>query len=529
MYRCCSWFLIAIFFLSEVKVEAQKISLSLISENSGIHTDRRPVSVGYFDSLAQKTFICWMGPYSSAVVKAFDHTAGSWSPNKTVGISPFADSHNYPVLVRGTDGRLIIMYGCHNSVMRITSSPDSASIDGKWYDRELSQAQGASYPVPVMTDNGTLYCFYRITMYTLYPKGTYPVDYRPLGFVRSKDNGESWSQAVKIIDPYPRTDNLCEIYTGKITYQPAGDSVNARIHIAWSLAGGGPDHHEHGLYRRHVYYAWMDPADEHLYDIRGNDLGTDIDDSEAENQCKVIDTGLPPDGEDVGYQVSVHFCDNGDPVIIYRHVGFDCAWWNGTGWSISTIYAAGNEPRDIEKTGPESFRTYRTAGKSVYIFRTADGGRYWEQEDKITAPVGLARCYVIGNYRPELKLLLTEMADDSNNVEAGSRDIFTGGIADISSTRYGINESLPEAEAINIYPNPFNSTTNLEFTLPEPGEIILEVYNMAGQKILTKLYGKFGAGRQHFTLDASILPSGVYLCKLKTGSFISVRKIMLIR
>ena len=92
-----------------------------------------------------------------------------------------------------------------------------------------------------------------------------------------------------------------------------------------------------------------------------------------------------------------------------------------------------------------------------------------------------------------------------------------------------MNESLPEAEAINIYPNPFNSTTNLEFTLPEPGEIILEVYNMAGQKILTKLYGKFGAGRQHFTLDASILPSGVYLCKLKTGSFISVRKIMLIR
>ena len=116
---------------------AQDISISKISDDSGIQTDRRPISIGFYDGGANKTFISWMGSYSSAVVKEYDHTAKIWSDDKTVGISPFADSHNYPAMVQAPDGKLIVFYGCHNTVMRITSSPHASSIEGGWNDRNL--------------------------------------------------------------------------------------------------------------------------------------------------------------------------------------------------------------------------------------------------------------------------------------------------------------------------------------------------------------------------------------------------------
>ena len=264
------------------QLSAQSSTLFKISEDAGIQTDRRPISIGFYDSVSNKTFVSWMGSYSSAVVKAFDHKSKTWSADKVVGISPFADSHNYPGLIQAKNGKLLLFYGCHNSVLRISSSPEPNSIEGTWNDIDLIEAQGASYPVPIVLEDGTIFCFYRITMNLVYPSSGYPVDYRPLAFVKSTDNGETWGTPVKFIDNYPRPDNLCEIYTGKISYQPRSDSVSERFHIAWSLAGGGPGHHQHGLYRRNVYYSYMEVSNEHFFDIEGNDLGKDINNMEAE-------------------------------------------------------------------------------------------------------------------------------------------------------------------------------------------------------------------------------------------------------
>ncbi len=150
--------------LGAAVVAGQDILVTKISEDAGIHTDRRPISVGFYDSTVNKTFISWMGSYSDAVVKEFDHSTQEWSDDQIVGASPFADSHNYPGMIQTEDGRLLVVYGCHNSVMRITTSAKPSDIEGTWHDRDLSAAQGASYPVPLITSDGTIYCFYRITM-----------------------------------------------------------------------------------------------------------------------------------------------------------------------------------------------------------------------------------------------------------------------------------------------------------------------------------------------------------------------------
>jgi hypothetical protein len=508
---------------------AQDFSIFRISRDTGIHTDRRPVSVAFYDKTVNKTFLSWMGPYSCPVVKSYDHSTFTWSDAKIAGISPFADSHNYPAMIQAKNGKLILFYGCHNSVMRITTSPAPASIEGTWNDRDLSEAQGATYPAPIVTTDGTIYCFYRITMKDAHPFSDYPTDYRPLAFVKSSDHGETWSPAVIIIDNYPRPDNLCEVYTGKVTYQPASDGASERIHLAWTFAGGGPSGHDHGAYRRNVYYAFMDLANEHFYDIKGNDLGIDINDAEAENNCKIVDTGNPPQGENVGHQVSVHFCDNGDPVVIYRHDGFKCAYRNGTEWGISTIYAKESDPRDIEKIGPNAFRTFRTAGETIYVFKSLNRGKSWELENKIQAPARIARCYVIDNYRPDLKYLLTEMKDDDRNVEAGSRDVYIGSITTSTDLYRETPQKITANELGQNYPNPFNAMTRIPYTLAESGFVELVISDLLGRKITTLVTQIKGRGSHTAEFDAKQLSSGLYFYTIRSGKFSDTKKFLLIQ
>lgn len=432
---------------------SQDLNMRTISEDAGIQTDRRPISVGLYDSTVNKTFVSWMGSYSHPMIKEFNHTSKTWGQDIQAGLSPFADKHNYPGLLQAIDGRLLIFYGAHNSVLKVTTSQNPNSIDGTWNDRELVNAQGATYPAPIITKDGTIYCFYRITMKDIYTSDNYPTDYRPLGFVKSSDNGESWEYAVKLIDNYPREDNLCEIYNGKISYQPANDSVSERIHIAWSIAGGGPDNHQHNLYRRNIYYAYLNLLNNHVYNIDGDDLGLDIDNYEAENKCKVLVNEAPPLGENTGYQVSVSYMDNGKPLIVFQFENLKSAIWNGSNWVINEVAVTTGEPREIEKIGANSFSVYRTAGKNIYIYSTDDGGNSWSNTDKIVAPVDLARCYVINNYRDELKLLMTESKSDGYNVEESNRDILVAGYVNVADSIFqltintigkGIIENSPE-------------------------------------------------------------------------------------
>jgi hypothetical protein len=91
--------------------------------------------------------------------------------------------------------------------------------------------------------------------------------------------------------------------------------------------------------------------------------------------------------------------------------------------------------------------------------------------------------------------------------------------------------SVPKAFALNQnYPNPFNPTTTLQFTLGNDGMTSLQVYNMLGQKVATLFNGNAEAGRMYqVTLDASKLTSGVYLYRLESGSFVSTKKLILMK
>jgi hypothetical protein len=79
------------------------------------------------------------------------------------------------------------------------------------------------------------------------------------------------------------------------------------------------------------------------------------------------------------------------------------------------------------------------------------------------------------------------------------------------------------------YPNPFNPTTSINFTLAEPTFVKLAVYNLLGEEVQVLKNEYMNEGSFDVKFDAGSFPSGMYLYKIETAQFTSVRKMMLMK
>ena len=79
------------------------------------------------------------------------------------------------------------------------------------------------------------------------------------------------------------------------------------------------------------------------------------------------------------------------------------------------------------------------------------------------------------------------------------------------------------------FPNPFNPTTAINFTVPKTGLVKLKIYNMIGKEISTLVNEIRTAGNYSVNFDASGLSSGTYFYKLEAGGMINIKKMMLIK
>jgi len=79
------------------------------------------------------------------------------------------------------------------------------------------------------------------------------------------------------------------------------------------------------------------------------------------------------------------------------------------------------------------------------------------------------------------------------------------------------------------YPNPFNPSTMIQFSLATPAMTELKVYNSRGEVVKTLLKGLCNAGNQQVQFDGSSLASGVYYYRLTTPEQSLSGKMMLIK
>lgn len=143
----------------------------------------------------------------------------------------------------------------------------------------------------------------------------------------------------------------------------------------------------------------------------------------------------------------------------------------------------------------------------------------------------LSQAYVMGN--TESWDFPTENPFQSYQ---GDLDVFVAKIADIST---GLDQpddpELPyRFELSQNYPNPFNPMTVIKYSVPSRSLVVVEVFDILGRKVKTLVNGTKPAGHHEVVWTGvnsagETVASAVYLYRIKAGSFVESRKMLLLK
>ena len=79
------------------------------------------------------------------------------------------------------------------------------------------------------------------------------------------------------------------------------------------------------------------------------------------------------------------------------------------------------------------------------------------------------------------------------------------------------------------FPNPFNPTTTISYSIPARANVSMAIENALGQRVSVLVDGDQSAGEHLVRFDGSKYASGVYFVTLRTGGAALVRKMILIK
>ncbi len=147
----------------------------------------------------------------------------------------------------------------------------------------------------------------------------------------------------------------------------------------------------------------------------------------------------------------------------------------------------------------------------------------------------------------------TIMADQSISLSTGARldGRALARIAAVTLASNAVNRPLVTAVENEIglapqkfallqnYPNPFNPSTRIQYSLEKAAQVSLKVYNLLGLEVATLVNGRQEAGSYTVPFSAiggsasggntSTFASGVYFYRLEAGSFVSTKKLVLMK
>jgi hypothetical protein len=95
-----------------------------------------------------------------------------------------------------------------------------------------------------------------------------------------------------------------------------------------------------------------------------------------------------------------------------------------------------------------------------------------------------------------------------------------------------LTETAKLPETFNLdraYPNPFNPTTTLSFSIPVESEVSLSIYNLQGREVSVLIDGNMDAGYHSVIWNADSFSTGVYFVKMVAGEFVNTQKLMLVK
>lgn len=110
-----------------------------------------------------------------------------------------------------------------------------------------------------------------------------------------------------------------------------------------------------------------------------------------------------------------------------------------------------------------------------------------------------------------------------------------GSWSEVRTFNTGTPTSVRHATAVaftamlNVAPNPARTSAVISFALAKEGQTELSMYSLLGEKLLTAVHAPMVRGVHNITLDVSMLPAGVYLCRLRTAEGSLCRRLTVLR
>jgi photosystem II stability/assembly factor-like uncharacterized protein len=186
----------------------------------------------------------------------------------------------------------------------------------------------------------------------------------------------------------------------------------------------------------------------------------------------------------------------------------DAKTWKktNTGLSYTNVNA-------IVATGQNLFVATENGG----VFRSADNGNTWGEINTGLPANTNGRALILSN----------------NVLYLGTSDgvVWKRNLSDLGITSINqINDEIPsDFELKQNYPNPFNPSTSIQFSVQSSRYVSLKVYDVTGSEVATLVNNELPAGIYKYDFDGSKLSSGIYFYELKSGDFIDIKKMMLLK
>lgn len=118
---------------------------------------------------------------------------------------------------------------------------------------------------------------------------------------------------------------------------------------------------------------------------------------------------------------------------------------------------------------------------------------------------------------------ITEIHEDNNKGFAILGSSSVSGIEDE-------NNIIPEEYMLyQSYPNPFNPSTTIKYSIPNSDKVSIKVYDILGREVSTLVNEYKTAGTHTVEFNASGLASGVYFYQLRAQNFVETKKMVLLR
>jgi 2',3'-cyclic-nucleotide 2'-phosphodiesterase (5'-nucleotidase family) len=247
------------------------------------------------------------------------------------------------------------------------------------------------------------------------------------------------------------------------------------------------------------------------------------------------------------------------PVVgadLFRAVGYGFNTDNGLGFRIAKFKISGEALLDALKyilsnyiSNDEFFiqvsgmdYKYKIAGPSVIVSAEVGVGSNKSKIDP-SATYSVSTNEFVPMVLEVLQIPFTDLEIETGLSEYQVLDEYVkhlnGRIISQSTGRIKYNPSLaPTNNAISglsnnfslgNYPNPFNPSTTIQYTLSQPENVRLVVYDILGKEVKTLVNESQAPGIYNVVFNAGNLASGIYFYSITAGSFHQIKKMMLLK